>query len=111
MFISNTMKLLIVFLFSFFALGQVFAQSDTLIVVQTQKNELVYTVGKNQKVFQVYLGEKLKTSSELTTIRNSQHEMYIPFGTSDLFESAIRTTHNDGNIPIRQLYLQPKLIR
>ena len=106
MFISYTMKLLIVFFFSFFAIGQVVAQSDTLIVIQTQKNELVYTVGKNQKVFQVYLGEKLKTSSELNTIRNSQHEMYIPFGTSDLFESAIRTTHNDGNPSIELKYVR-----
>ncbi len=106
MFISYPMKLLLVFLFSFFAIGQIVAQSDTLIVIQTQKNELVYTVGKNQKVFQVYLGEKLKTDSELTTIRNSQHEMYIPFGTSDLFESAIRTTHNDGNPSIELKYVR-----
>ena len=49
------------------------------------------------KVSQVYLGEKLKNNSELSKGRNPQHEMYIPFGTSDLFESAIRTTHNDGN--------------
>ena len=53
---------------------------------------------------QLYLGEKLKNSSELSKGRTPQHEMYIPFGTSDLFESAIRTTHNDGNPSIELKY-------
>jgi alpha-galactosidase len=75
-----------------------------MIAIQTQKTELVYRVDKNQKVLQVYLGEKLKNNSELTKSRIPQHEMYIPFGTSDLFESAIRTTHNDGNPSIELKY-------
>ncbi len=73
------------------------AQTDQAISIQTQKNELVYTVDKDQKVNQVYLGERLGNNAELFNAKGMQHEMYIPFGTSDLFESAIRTTHNDGN--------------
>ncbi len=91
------MRTLLVLLLSFVFNYQVVAQSEEMIAIQTQKNELVYQVDKNQKVSQVYLGEKLKNNSELSKGRNPQHEMYIPFGTSDLFESAIRTTHNDGN--------------
>jgi len=83
---------------------QLFAQSEEMIAIQTQKTELVYRVDKNQKVLQLYLGEKLKNNSELSKGRNPQHEMYIPFGTSDLFESAIRTTHNDGNPSIELKY-------
>ncbi len=91
---------LLFFVFSY----QLFAQSEEMIAIQTQKTELVYRVDKNQKVLQVYLGEKLKNNSELSKSRIPQHEMYIPFGTSDLFESAIRTTHNDGNPSIELKY-------
>ena len=88
---------------------QLFAQSEEMIAIQTQKTELVYRVDKNQKVLQVYLGEKLINNSELTKGRIPQHEMYIPFGTSDLFESAIRTTHNDGNPSIELKYVKSEV--
>ena len=98
------MKLVLSILFLLVAVFPVKAQTDQIISIQTQKTELVYTVDKNQKVLQVYLGEKLKNNSELSKGRTPQHEMYIPFGTSDLFESAIRTTHNDGNPSIELKY-------
>ncbi len=90
----------------FFSINQLMAQIDTIIVIQTSKNELVYAVDKDQKVVQVYLGEKLKDQNEIAISRNARHEMYIPFGTSDLFESAIRTTHNDGNPSIELKYVK-----
>lgn len=98
------MRTFLIVLLSFVFGYQLFAQSEEMIAIQTQKTELVYRVDKNQKVLQVYLGEKLKNNSELTKSRIPQHEMYIPFGTSDLFESAIRTTHNDGNPSIELKY-------
>ena len=100
------MRTILLVLLSFVLINQVVAQTDALIAIQTQKNELVYTVDKNQKVLQVYLGEKLKNNSELSRGRNPLHEMYIPFGGSDLFESAIRTTHNDGNPSIELKYVK-----
>jgi len=100
------MRTLLILLLSFVFSYQVFAQSEEMIAIQTQKTELVYTVDKNQKVLQVYLGEKLKNNSELSKGRTPQHEMYIPFGTSDLFESAIQTTHNDGNPSIELKYVK-----
>ncbi len=96
----TSLVILLFFVFSY----QSVAQSDALIAIQTKNNELVYTIDKNQKVLQLYLGEKLKSNLELTNGRNPRHEMYIPFGTSDLFESAIRTTHNDGNPSIELKY-------
>ena len=91
------MKLIAGILFLVVSAYAATAQTSQVISIQTQKNELVYTVDKDQKVNQVYLGEKLMNNAELFNAKNTQHEMYIPFGTSDLFESAIRTTHNDGN--------------
>ena len=37
--------------------------------------------------------------------------MYIPFGTSDFFESAIRTTHNDGNPSIELKYVKHEVTK
>lgn len=77
--------------------NQIWAQSEPMIAIRTHKSELVFSVGPDQKVMQVYFGEKLRENAELANARIVRHEMYIPFGTSDLFESALRTTHNDGN--------------
>ena len=72
------------------------AQSDSIIQIQTQNSELVYAVKADSKVYQIHLGEKLTKNSEYNKIK-STHEIYIGAGTSNLFESAIQTTHNDGN--------------
>lgn len=105
------MRSFLFILLSLMAVDQISAQSDTIIAIQTHNNELVYTVDKSQKVLQVYLGEKLKDNTELVKTRNSQHEIYIPFGTSDLFESAIRTTHNDGNPSLELKYIKHEITK
>jgi alpha-galactosidase len=103
------MKSILVILFSLMIFNQVSAQTGNVIAIQTQKSELVYTVDKNQKVLQVYLGERLKDNAELGKTRMLQHEMYIPFGTSDLFEAAIRATHNDGNPSLELKYVKQEV--
>ncbi len=105
------MKSFLLILLSLTVLNQISAQSVNIIAVQTQKSELVYTVGKDQKVMQLYLGEKLRDHTEFTKARNPQHEMYVPFGTTDLFESAIRTTHNDGNPSIVLKYVKHETVK
>jgi len=100
------MKRALGILLSFVIINQVVAQSSPLIAIRTNKSELVYLVDKSQKVLQVYLGERLKENNELTKARSLQHEMYIPFGTGDFFESAIRATHNDGNPSIELKYVR-----
>lgn len=104
------MKFFMLILLSLLAVGQVAAQSDTTITVQTRKNQLVYTV-KNQRLFQVYLGEKLADNAELVRSKSTQHEAYIPFGISDLFESAIRATHNDGNPSLDLKYAKHEVVK
>ena len=105
------MKQLLIVLFFFLVVNELSAQSDTIIAIQTKKNELVYSVDKNQKVLQVYLGEKVSNHTELIKGRSARHEMYIPFGTSDFFESAIRTTHNDGNPSIELKYVKHEVTK
>jgi len=72
------------------------AQSDSIIKIHTQSSELIYVVKSDSKVYQIHLGEKLNKSTEYIKIK-ANHEAYIGAGTSNLFETAIQTTHNDGN--------------
>lgn len=71
--------------------------AQQIIKIETNNAALVYSVDKNQKVFQVYLGEKLNNYQEYSKISKTDHEIYMPYGTNNLFEPAVRTTHNDGN--------------
>ena len=105
------MKKTALFFIIFFCVHHLMAQTDSIISIQTQKNELVYLVAKNSKVNQLYFGEKLKNNAEFNINRNAQHEMYIPFGGSDLFESAIRTTHNDGNPSLELKYVKHEVTK
>ncbi|MEI8085063.1 MAG: alpha-galactosidase [Paludibacter sp.] len=74
----------------------VIAQTDSLIIIETQNSQLIYSIKNNSKVYQIYLGEKLKNKAEFVKVK-TDHEIYIGAGTSNLFESAIQTMHNDGN--------------
>lgn len=60
-------------------------------------------VGKNQKLYQSYLGKKLLNS--IKDLPQGKHEAYIPSGTDNLFEPAIRITHADGNPSLELLYV------
>ena len=94
---------------SLFIAVQVFAQpqpqdeSVKQIVIETKHSALVYSVGKSKKVSQVYLGEKLNNAAEYRLQRNI-HEAYIPSGTDNLFEPAIKMLHNDGNPSLELLF-------
>ena len=52
------MKQLLIVLFFFLVVNELSAQSDTIIAIQTKKNELVYSVDKNQKVLQGISGRE-----------------------------------------------------
>ncbi|MGV3538837.1 MAG: hypothetical protein ACO1OQ_03445, partial [Rufibacter sp.] len=60
------------------------------ILVQTDKVTLAFTVGKNQKLYQSYLGPKLTNAQDNGQLGSTAHEAYIPSGTDNLFEPAIR---------------------
>lgn len=89
------------------------AQESSMIRIETENSALVLKVGKNHKLYQTYLGTKLNNNSEYETVSKENkknfvvndgnplidlcHAVYPTFGTDNLFEPAIRITHNDGN--------------
>lgn len=88
----------IAFLFALFAIAvQLTAQTETLVQVGTKNTDLIYKVGKDQRLHQIYLGAKLSNAQTISTLPSVQHVAYATFGTDNLFEPAVRITHNDGN--------------
>ncbi|HEX9150959.1 MAG TPA: alpha-galactosidase, partial [Flavobacterium sp.] len=91
----------------------VWAQESAMIRIETENSALVLKVGKNKKLYQTYFGTKLSNSLEYELISKEntkkfvvndgnplidlRHVAYPTFGTDNLFEPAIRITHNDGN--------------
>lgn len=89
------------------------AQESVMISLETENSALVLKVGKNKKLYQTYFGTKLNNSAEYELISKEntkkfvvndgnplvdlRHAAYPVFGTDNLFEPAIRMTHNDGN--------------
>lgn len=89
------------------------AQESSIIKIETETSALVLKVGKNKKLYQTYLGAKLNNSAEYEAVSKEntknfvvndgnplidlRHSAYPTFGTDNLFEPAIRITHNDGN--------------
>ena len=107
-------KVLLVFA-TLFVVIQLFAQAERptetekQIVIETKHSALVYSVGKNKKLYQAYLGEKLNNASDYLLQRNI-HEAYIPSGTDNLFEPAIKMLDNDGNPSLELLFSEEKML-
>jgi len=95
------------------------AQNDP-IAIETQNTALILKVAKNGLLYQSYLGTKLDASAykalsketERTFVINDgnpllnlRHQAYPTYGTDNLFESAIRITHNDGNPALELVYV------
>ena len=113
---SFIMKKSVLFILSLFISIQIFAQSysavetERQIVIETKHSTLVYSIGKNKKLYQAYLGEKLNNVSDYKLLKNT-HEAYIPSGTDNLFEPAIKMLHNDGNPSLELLFAEEKTVR
>lgn len=102
------------------------AQESSIIKIETEASALVLKVGKNKKLYQTYLGTKLDNSTEYEAVSKEntknfvvndgnplidlRHSAYPTFGTDNLFEPAIRITHNDGN-PSLELEYQSHTIQ
>ena len=102
-------------------------QETPVIQIETNNSVLVLKVGKDQKLYQCYLGTKLtgNTSYDVLSkentrsfvindgnpIVNLRHLVYPTFGTDNLFEPAIRMTHNDGNPSLELIYVSYQTIK
>ncbi len=106
-FLISALLLLVVNLYAQFPPA---AETQKQILIETNNTSLVFSVGKNQKLYQVYLGEKLLNPEDYKTLPN-QHEAYVPSGTDNLFEPAIKMLHNDGNPSLELLVTDDKTTR
>ena len=80
--------------------------ADIVILTGTLHTDLIYKVsGRDGRLYQAYLGAKLSGSPALAQMRISEHLAYATFGTDNLFEPAIRITHNDGNPSLEFKYV------
>src|SRR5512133_3386436 len=79
--------------------------TEVLISTGTLNTDLIYRVNpKDGRLYQAYIGSKLN-SPEMLKLRNDGHQAYPTFGTGNLFEPAIRMTHNDGNPSLELKYI------
>lgn len=79
---------------------------DVFIAVGTVNTDLVYKVSvRDGRLYQSYLGPKLHNIASLNQLRDTGHLAYATFGTDNLFEPAIRMTHNDGNPSLELKYV------
>lgn len=86
-----------------------------LLRISTEHTDLILRVGENKRLYQVYLGEKLRHDQDLKLLDWPVHassdgsvikrgwEVYSGSGNEDFFEPAIAITHHDGN-PSTWLY-------
>lgn len=72
------------------------ADEKKVIPIQTECVSLIYQVGDNGRLYQSYLGQKLRFESDITHLPLGS-EAYLTHGAEDYFEPAIRVLHNDGN--------------
>ena len=112
-------KILFLLVFTFL-FCKVNAQEEQ-IQIETQNTALILKVGKNGLLYQSYLGTKLRDNSGYNAVSkestktfvvndgnplvNLRHQAYPTFGTENLFEPAIRMTHNDGNPSLELNYV------
>lgn len=72
------------------------ASNKVIIPISTDNISLIYKVGENGRLYQSYLGQKLRFNSDINQLP-LDGEAYITHGMEDYFEPAIRVLHNDGN--------------
>ncbi|MDE6755072.1 MAG: alpha-galactosidase [Muribaculaceae bacterium] len=81
-----------------------------IIRIATDNTDLVLEVGPNNRLYQTYLGPKLRHNEDLINLTWNQHagsdgsvstrgwEAYSTSGNEDFFEPALGITHSDGNM-------------
>ncbi len=82
---------------------------DVFIRIGTLNTDLIYKVnGKDARLYQSYLGPRLENTANINQLRDDGHLAYATFGTDNLFEPAVRMTHNDGNPSLELKYISHK---
>ncbi|PTQ97893.1 alpha-galactosidase [Mucilaginibacter yixingensis] len=85
------------------------AQDGKRIAIETDHTALILNIGKNGRVYQSYLGERLADAADNNVLPQGK-EAYITGGMEDQFQPAIRITHTDGNPSLELIYADKKVI-
>ena len=67
-----------------------------VIRISTRNVDLIYKVAGNGRVYQQYVGKRLKFETDFGHLPSGK-EVYLTHGMEDYYEPAIRVLHNDGN--------------
>ncbi|MGA1976233.1 MAG: alpha-galactosidase [Bacteroidales bacterium] len=79
---------------------------DVFISLGTRNIDLVYKVNSfDGRLYQLYFGSKLNNPDDAGKLKSPGHIAYATFGTDNLFEPAVRMTHNDGNPSLELKYV------
>jgi alpha-galactosidase len=104
------MKKFYVSIFQCFVLALIVnGQSDILIPISTQHTNLIFKVGNDGRIYQAYFGPKLVQDNDGKAFPRPTHLAYVTSGTDNLFEPAIRITHNDGNPSLELNYVNHQI--
>lgn len=87
-----------------------FATPGEIIRIVTDRVNLVYKVGDDGRLYQLYLGEKLNHEADLKHLPQG-NEAYLTHGMEDYFEPAIHLVHNDGNASLLLKYLSHQEVK
>ncbi len=87
-----------------------FATPGEIIRIATDRVNLVYKVGDDGRLYQLYLGEKLNHEADLKHLPQG-NEAYLTHGMEDYFEPAIHLVHNDGNASLLLKYLSHQEVK
>src|SRR5688572_29686530 len=89
----------------FITVNSFVAEAQTApIIIETAQTSLVYSVKKNGRLYQAYLGEKLQDAKEYAALPDSRNEAFIGGGMDDQFEPAIQVQHADKNPSLELVY-------
>ena len=81
-----------------------YVHGQNTIEVSTDQISLIYRAGNNGRLYQIYLGQKLKYNTDFPYL-SQLGEAYITNGMEDYFDPAIRVLHNDGNPSLLLKYI------
>ncbi|MBK5719611.1 alpha-galactosidase [Dysgonomonas sp. Marseille-P4677] len=97
------MKKIFVLIIAIFGIITIKAEPIT-IKISTNETDLVLQTADNGRLFQLYLGEKLKKTEEYSNVslrsqtNGMSWEVYPVSGSDTYFEPAFAIQHNDGNL-------------
>ena len=95
--------------------SDLFAQTNTIIPIETKTNAVVLQVGADKRVGMIYFGSKLAVTDEYKNIPGMYRQgddysgilnsAYTPAGSRNLVEPAIEVVHADGNTSLDLQYV------